>query len=166
MCRHRSTWQHQLFNAMKLFALLACLALEYSGAVHAQAGQPASPLPAQAVAGYWATDAKFASQLALKSQREYWWIGKMWGRIDATGKFEFDADNGCVVSGLLIPYIGNNFQGSAQITNCQQGDMNRRYRVTVSGGQPNLTLTLTASDVSTGRIDQYEVSGIFSHYRP
>ncbi len=92
----------------------------------------------------------------------------MWGRIDATGKVRFDADNGCIALGLLEPYIGNTtWQGTVQITNCQVGDMNGRYSVSVSSARQQLSLRFSAMRSATaGALDNYEVNGTFSRYNP
>lgn len=130
--------------------------------------QQGTQLPAQAVAGYWATDAKFESRIASKTKQEYWWVGKMWGRIDPTGKMQFEAANGCAVSGLLAP-SGTQWQGTAMVTGCQNQDMSGKYSLYVSGGtgQPHMSLRLTSSRSQPSlATDTYEVSGTFSRYSP
>lgn len=123
---------------------------------------------ASAIAGYWTTDARWQSTIKSNSKAESFWIGRMWGRIDATGKMRFDADNGCTASGLLQPFMTGSWQGSVSITNCQVSDMNGRYSVSVGGGKPHLTLRFSDNRLAAGHAayDVYEVVGTFARYDP
>lgn len=120
------------------------------------------------IAGYWTTDARWQSTMRSKTRTDYFWVGRMWGRIDATGKVRFDADNGCVALGLLEPLFGNtSWQGVVKITNCQVSDMDGRYSVSVSSSRQQLSLRFSSMRSSTaGVLDNYEVNGTFSRYNP
>lgn len=123
---------------------------------------------AAAIAGYWTTDARWQSTIKSNSKAESFWIGRMWGRIDATGKMRFDADNGCTSSGLLQPFMTGSWQGSVSITNCQVSDLNGRYSVSVGGGKPHLRLRFSDNRLASGypAYDVYEVVGTFARYDP
>ncbi|MBK6616235.1 hypothetical protein [Ottowia sp.] len=133
------------------------------------AAQDAQQAHAQKIAGYWTSDARFSSRIPSKTQAEYFWVGRMWGRIDATGKLRFDADNGCVATGLLAPSYGvNSWSGLANVVECKNAGLNGRYTMTVSGGQPHLTVGLSSSRPMPGNIypDVFEATGTFARYRP
>jgi TonB family protein len=118
------------------------------------------------IAGYWHSDARWQSTIRSKTRPDSFWVGRMWGRIDATGKMRFDADNGCVALGLLQPFVGG-WTGSASITNCQVADMNGRWSVSMGGGKPHLSLRFSANrSVTAGALDSYEVGGTFARYDP
>jgi hypothetical protein len=91
----------------------------------------------------------------------------MWGRVDATGKMQFQADNGCVSTGLLEPGMGLTWSGRVNIEGCKESDMNGRYTAYVRGGegQQALSMKFSTSRQSGGKTDGYEVSGTFTRYR-
>lgn len=129
--------------------------------------------PSQAIAGYWTTDARFDAKMPSRApQSDYFWVGRMWGRIDATGKLRFDADNGCVATGLLAPIVpgGSNWSGTANIAGCAVPGLNGRYSINAGGGSPHLSLRFYASNLVTVNsrflTDTVEVAGTFARYRP
>lgn len=133
-----------------------------------QGGAFAQEQHAAQVAGYWTTDARWQSTIRSKTRQDYFWVGRMWGRIDATGKVRFDADNGCIALGLLAPSVANySWSGTVNVSNCQVNDMDGRYDVSVSGGKPHLSLRFHSMRMMPGlKQDVYEVNGTFSRYNP
>ncbi len=61
-------------------ALWVLLAASLQGGAFAQEQHAAQ------VAGYWTTDARWQSTIRSKTRPDYFWVGRIWGRIDATGK--------------------------------------------------------------------------------
>jgi TonB family protein len=123
---------------------------------------------AKQIAGYWTADARWQSKISSKTRSDYFWSGRMWGRIDETGRFRFDADNGCVALGVLAQASPNySWSGSVNVTNCQMSDMDGRYAVVVSGGRPQLSLRFSSTRLIQGATqDTYEVAGTFGKYDP
>lgn len=144
--------------------VLTVMTMAVGGSAHGQSGQHAEKL-----AGYWTTDIQWSSEIRSASRPGYFWVGRMWGRFDATGKLQFQADNGCVATGLMTPYGGGTiWSGAANIKECKTSNLNGRYSVSVSGGQGTapLSLRLNAHRHNTGGIDSYVAWGAFARYRP
>ncbi len=120
------------------------------------------------IAGYWTTDARWQSTIRSKTRQDYFWVGRMWGRIDSTGKTRFDADNGCIAIGLVTPKVANySWSGTVSVSNCQASDMDGRYEAEVSGGKPHLSLRFQSQRVMPqGKLDVYEANGAFAKYNP
>jgi hypothetical protein len=124
-------------------------------------------VPALAIAGNWITDAQASSEIEANPSGNYWWVGKMWGRIDVTGRLDFKAANGCEILGLVAPQAAG-FAGTAQVSFCQNQSMNRRYHVTVSNGA-NKMLTIVLRDISNagafGKRETRYIGGTFSSFQ-
>jgi len=125
---------------------------------------------AEQLAGYWTTDAQWSSQINSASRPAYFWVGRTWGRVDATGRVQFQADNGCVSTGLLSPIFPEvSWSGTLNIEGCKQSDMNGRYSATVQGGKASQPMSLQLRSTrfhQGGKTDTYEVKGTFTRYRP
>lgn len=155
--------------------LAAIGALLFIGGVSGTGGQSAeaSAYPAAVAAGNWVADVKMSSTIAKTPQKNYWWVGRMWGRIDETGKVFMRADNGCVVSGVFTDRALQGLRGEFEFTDCQDPTMNRRYRATASGVRVDsrssaLRMKFHASQNGggPGLLDSWDVEGAFAGYQP
>lgn len=147
---------------------VACAALS-----PASAQVQASSYPAAQAAGNWVADVKMLSSSAKAPESDYWWVGKMWGRIEQSGRIEMRAENGCSASGILNAksYLG--LTGEVMISGCQKQQMNRRYSVVAAGGPVDgrgeaiqITFNASQNGGGSGLVDSWRVEGAFARYQP
>jgi hypothetical protein len=123
---------------------------------------------AEKVAGNWASDVRMSSSLSSNPALNYYWVGKMWGRLEPSGKMTFVADNGCEISGLVHDAHGYEISGDVDVSKCGFKDMNRRYSASVKfkSGKPNISISLRylKNGGGNGKIDTWNIDGTFLRY--
>ena len=121
-----------------------------------------SPLPAQGIAGQWTNDVQMNASSSDSTVQNFW-VGRLWGRIDPTGKMFFKADNGCTVLGLATPTI-NAWKATVQLTGCSYAALNRQYEayIYLTGGM--LSFRATTGVIGPGRSESYQLNSTLSRY--
>lgn len=120
----------------------------------------AQDYPAGAIAGPWLADAHMSSSASGGAAPGYWWVGRISLGVAKTGSLAVSAANGCRISGLAMPMAGGGYQGLANMTNCPDPQMNRRYVLLLNGGKPNLSFSMTSSVFNPGGNMNYEVRAV------
>lgn len=139
--------------------LILGLAL-HSSVAHTQ--QPSFPLAE--IAGKWTNDLQMTGQSQFTASENFFWVGKVWGALEPTGKFVFRSENGCQFEGLAAPFI-TGWNGQVAVSKCQNASMNRVYSISFNKAGQFLSMTGSASVMGVGRIEgTYAMKATLSRY--
>jgi len=154
---HSPTFNRASLRMQKHHAVVASVA-----AFLFAASAAAQDFPAVTIAGRWTADAQMSATVSGGTKPGYWWVGRINASIERAGRVLVTADNGCRVSGLAMPLASNQgFHGLANVTDCPDPEMNRRYTLFLSGaGKPNLSMALTAVVNNPSGNLNYEIRGV------
>ncbi len=134
-------------------------------ALHSSVGQTQQPnLPLAEIAGRWTNDLQMTGQSQFTASENYFWVGKIWGALEPTGKFVFRSENGCQFEGLAAPYI-TGWNGQVAVSKCLNASMNRVYSISFNKAGQFLSMTGSASVIGVGRIEgTYAMKATLSRY--
>lgn len=120
--------------------------------------------PLEGIAGKWTNDIQITGSSNYNKSENFWWVGKLWGTIEPTGRMAFKSANGCLFEGLAYPSFST-FEGKLFVTNCSNPSMNRTYGVRLSKNGNLLSLYGTSTSMGIGRVDaSYELKATLSPY--
>ncbi len=134
--------------ATVLAALAIGLSLTASASAQVNMTSRSSP-----IAGQWEGTFEAASIIAADPDRNLQWVGPMTAQIDAKGKIDFLAENGCRFRGTLVP-IMNTLKGKAVAQACEEADFNRSYTINAMIRDDVLYVQLSAITFDAGSADQ------------
>ena len=134
-------------------------------ALHSSVGHTQRPnLPLAEIAGKWTNDLQMTGQSQFTASENYFWVGKVWGSLEPTGKFVFRSENGCQFEGLAAPYI-TGWNGQVAVSKCLNASMNRVYSISFNKAGQFLSMTGSASVIGVGRIEgTYAMKATLSRY--
>ena len=150
-----------------MVASAACAETGVNEQVHSAA------YPAAAAAGNWVADVKMLSSSSKRPDSDYWWVGKMWGHIEPSGKFDMRTENGCTANGVITRKSYQGLTGEIMLSGCQQDSMNRRYMITATGGPVDgrgnamlINFDASQNGGGPGLLDVWRIEGAFAKYHP
>jgi hypothetical protein len=143
---------------MKLRIFWMIVAATLSPSVHSQVG------PLFDISGKWANDLKITAQSISIQSANYFWVGKIWGLIEPSGKFYFRTENGCHFEGLAQPY-GGHWEGQANISRCENPAMNKVFQISFYKNGSFLDFSGNHTQMGVSRIDvTYSLKATLSRY--